>query len=381
MRKKLVSTIITAAMTVSVLAGCGASGTAAATTAASTTAADSKAAETTTAGAPADTKAAEGASADTKAVDVSSVWPDGTTVYVDVPAKAGGGTDLYTRYLTQALQEVCPKVNFVVTNYDTEEVGMQHAKNAKADGTTLLTCHGGAIIKNLTGASGVSIKDDMRAVGLLNQGGPQAIIANPGAPYTNFTELADYIKAHPGELTVGCSLGGTTQILFTSFMEALVGDASLVNYVQCSSEADKLTNVASSAINIANCSIPNAQDYDADGKLTVLGTLGPKASTLESMSELLGSELDKKFASTVEQGVDTTWDSNYYVLAPAGLSDDAANAINQAIVAAAEQQSFKDGMNKMATFSDATDLAASQEALEAEWTNLDKLVSSMGLKK
>ena len=378
MRKKLISTIITAAMAVSMLAGCGSSNTK--TTAA---AADTKAAETTTAGAEAKdiTAAPEGGSGEASAVDVSSVRPDGTTVYVDVPAKAGGGTDLYTRYLTQALQEVCPKVNFVVTNYDTDEVGMQHAKNAKADGTTLVTCHGGAIIKKLTGASGVSIKDDMRAVGLLNQGGPQAIIANPGAPYTNFTELADYIKAHPGELTVGCSLGGTTQIFFTAFMEALVGDSSLVNYVQCSSEADKLTNVASNAINIANCSIPNAQDYDADGKLTVLGTLGPKASTLESMSKLLGSELDKKFASTVEQGVDTTWDSNYYVLAPAGLSDDAANAINRAIVAAANQQSYKDGMDKMATFAEPSDLAAAQAALEAEWTNLDNLVTSMGLKK
>ena len=377
MRKKFMATVITAAMALSMLTGCGSSSNTAAATAvakpAETTAAKQEAGSETTAAA-ADTGSAG-------AVDVSSVWPDGTTVYVDVPAKAGGGTDLYTRYLTQALTEVCPNVNFVVTNYDTEEVGMQHAKNAQADGTTLLTCHGGAVIKFLTGASGVSVKDDMRAVGLLNQGGPQAIITNPGAPYTNFTELAEYIKAHPGELTVGCSLGGTTQILFTSFMDALVGDASLVNYVQCSSEADKLTNVASNAINIANCSIPNAQDYDADGKLTVLGTLGPKASTLESMSKLLGSELDQKFASTVEQGVETTWDSNYYVLAPAGVSDEAAEAINQAIVKAEEQTSYVDGMNKMATFAEPTNLADSQKGLDDEWSNLDALVTSMGLKK
>ena len=32
-------------------------------------------------------------------------WKSGDNVYVDVPAKAGGGTDLYTRYLTQALSE------------------------------------------------------------------------------------------------------------------------------------------------------------------------------------------------------------------------------------------------------------------------------------
>lgn len=197
-------------------------------------------------------------------------WKSGDNVYVDVPAKAGGGTDLYTRYLTQALSEVCPGVNFIVTNYDTGEVGMEHVKNAKADGLTLGTCHGGAIIQYLAGSSEVNIKDDLKVVGIMNQGGPQALIAKPGAPYTNLTELAEYIKANPGDVVVGCSLGGTTQVLFTSLIEELTGDANSVNYVQCSSEADKLTNVAAGSIDLANCSIPNAVSYDADGKLTIL---------------------------------------------------------------------------------------------------------------
>jgi len=312
--------------------------------------------------------------------DVSAVWPAGTTVYFDVPAKAGGGTDLFTRYLTQALGEVYPDVNFVVTNYDTEEIGMQNAKNAAADGTHLLASHGGAIIKYMTGTSGVSLKNDMRAVGLINQGGPQAVIANPGAEYSNFAEFAEYVKAHPGEITIGCSLGGTTQIFFTSLMQALVGDPDLVNYVQCSSEADKLTQVASGSINIANCSIPNAVDYDADGKVTILGTLGPKASTLESMNELLAAELDPKFASTVEQGVNVTWDTNYYIVAPAGVSDEKAEMINAAIMAAEEANSFKEGMKKMATFAVPTNLAESQGALDTEWDSLDSMISDLGLK-
>lgn len=379
MKKKLVSGLVLAAMSVSVLAGCGSSSAPnASTTQAASEAASTKAADSSQAAGETKTEAASG---DTASVDVSSVWPDGTTVYVDVPAKAGGGTDLYTRYLTQALQEVCPKVNFVVTNYDTGEVGMQHTKNAKPDGKTLNVSHGGGIIQYFTGASQTSMKDDLTVVGLVNQGGPQAIIANPGAEYSNFSELADYIKAHPGELTVGCSLGGTTQVLFTSLIQELVGDTSLVNFVQCSSEADKLTQVASKAINIANCSIPNAKDYDADGKLTIIGTLGPKASTLDSMSELLGEDLDKKFASTVEQGVNCTWDSNYYLLAPAGLPDDAAQAINSAVMAAENQQSFLDGNKKMATFAEPVNLEDARAAFDKEWSTLDELVGSMGLKK
>lgn len=307
-------------------------------------------------------------------------WKSGDNVYVDVPAKAGGGTDLYSRYLTQALSEVCPGVNFVVTNYDTGEVGMEHVKNAKADGLTLGTCHGGAIIQYLAGSSEVNIKDDLKVVGIMNQGGPQAIIAKPGAPYTNFTELAEYIKANPGDVVVGCSLGGTTQVLFTSLIEELTGDANSVNYVQCSSEADKLTNVAAGSIDIANCSIPNAVSYDADGKLTVLGSLGPKVATLENMSELVGTELDKKFATTQEQNVGVTWDSNYYVVVPKDTPDEICEAINEAIQKATTVQSFIDGNNKMATYIAAVNYEDSKKALETEWSFQDELVSSMGLK-
>lgn len=326
------------------------------------------------------TVAAQSGNGETAAPAEVGAWAAGSTVYFDVPAKAGGGTDLFTRYLTQALAEVCPGVNFVVTNYDTSEVGVEHVKNAAPDGLTLGTCHGGAIIQYLCGSSEVNVKDDLNVVGILNRGGPQAIIAKPGAPYTNFIEFAEYVKAHPGEVVVGCSLGGTTQVLFTSLIEGLTGDASLVNYVQCASEADKLTNVASGAIDIANCSIPNAQSYDADGKLVILGTLGPKIATLENMSELVGSELDSKFATTLEQGVETTWDSNYYILLPKDTPEEICEAINEAIMKATETQNFIKGNNSMATYVDAINLADSREAMEAEWATQDGLVTALGLK-
>lgn len=363
-KNRILAAVMAASLAAISLAGCSSDSETAATTAAATAAAaDSGSSDS-----------GEAAAAD------GSAWASGSNVYVDVPAKAGGGTDLYTRYLTQALGEVCPGVNFIVNNYDTSEVGMEHVKNADPDGLTLGTCHGGAIIQYLCGSSEVNIKDDLKVVGIMNVGGLQAIIANPGAPYTNFAELGEYIKANPGDVVIGCSLGGTTQVLFTALVEALVGDTSLVNFVQCSSEADKLTNVASNAINIANCSIPNALSYDADGKLTVLGSLGPQVATLESMSELVGSELDEKFATTLEQGVDVSWDSNYYVLAPKDTPDEVCEAINAAIMKACETQSYIDGNNQMATYVSAIDYQGSIDALAAEWEMQDGLTTSMGLK-
>lgn len=324
--------------------------------------------------------APDGNGGDNAELTINDVWPSGTTVTVNVPAKAGGGTDLYTRYLTAALGEVCPGVNFVVTNYETSEVGMETTKTAAADGLTLATYHGGAIIQYLTGSSNVNVKDDMKTVGILNQGGPQAIIARPDAPYKNFKELADYAKANPGEVIIGCSLGGTTQMIFTSLMDTLTGDSSMANYVQCSSEADKLTQTASGSIDIANCSLPNAQAYEADGKLTILGVIGPKVANMDNMRELTGLELSDSFMTAPEQGVDATWDSNYYVGAPAGTPDNVAKVINEAIMKATEVESFVEGNKQMATYTGALNFEESQKALTDEWAFMDQLVTDMGLK-
>ena len=311
----------------------------------------------------------------------AEAWKSGDTVYFHVPAKAGGGTDLYTRYLTQALGEVCPGVNFVVNNYEVSEVGMETVKSSKADGLNLGTCHGGAIIQYFTGSSNVNIQEDVKVVGVMNLGGPQAIIAGPNAPYKNFSELAEYLKANPGQVLIGCSLGGTTQMIFTSFVSAIAGDKDLATYVQCASEADKLTQVASGSIDIANCSIPNALSYEADGRLTILGTIGPKVSTLPAMSELLGQELGEQYASGPEQGVESaTWDSCYYILAPKGMSDEQYVAINEAIMAACGVQSFIDGNNAMATFVSPLNYEETKAAMENEWNFLDNLVGELELK-
>lgn len=312
---------------------------------------------------------------------MADAWKAGDTVYVHVNAKAGGGTDLFTRYLTQALSEVCPGVNFVVNNYETGEVGMATVINSKPDGYNLGTCHGGAIVQWFAGSSNINLREQASIAGIMNLGGPQAIIAGPNAPYKNFAELAEFVKANPGQLLIGCSLGGTTQMIFTSFMTAIAGDPSLATYVQCSNEADKLTNVAAGSIDLANCSIPNALSYEADGRLTVLGTIGPKMSTLAAMNELLGSELPANYASGPEQGVETaTWDSAYYVYGPAGMPEDVLKAVNEALCKAAQTESYIEGNKAMATFVAPIAYEDVQTTFETEWSFMEGLVTDLGLR-
>lgn len=366
--KKLISLSLAAALCIS-LAGCGSSGS-------------SGSAASTTAAAAAGTEAAGEAAGDGAELAVEDVWAKGSTVTFHVPAKAGGGTDLYCRYLTQALTELYPDVNFIVQNYDTVEVGREAAKNADPDGLNLAVHHGGWILEYLAGSTNVNPKDDLKVVGILNQGGPQAIIAKPDAPYHNFKELGDYIAANPGEVVIGCSLGGASQGAIYKIIEALgEGYSEQVNWVQCASEADKLTQTASGSIDIANCSVPNAQSYEADGRLIILGSSAPSVATLDSMEELVGLELGDSFKTTAEQGLENgEWDSCYYCWAPAGTPDNICKAINEAIMKACEVQSYIDGNKQMASYTDALDLDTCRDTFQKEWDSMDAVAAGMGVK-
>lgn len=367
MKKRLLALFLTGAMVCSMTA-CGGSNST-----------GTKTEDTTKTSGSQDAASTEAGSAGSVAIE--DIWTKGTTVNFDVAAKAGGGTDLYTRYLTAALGEAYPGVNFVVTNYDTAEVGAEHAKNAKGDGLTLTIAACTSMDNYLTGASNVNPNEDYKVVGKMHDGGPQAIIAKPGAPYTNLEELGAYINEHPGEVTVGCALGGTSQIILYSIIDAITdGNADAVNYVQSASEADKLTNTASSAIDIANCSIPNAQAYETDGKLTILGTVGPEVATLDTMSELVGLDLGDSFKSTLEQGVDFSWDAGYYIMAPAETPEEICEALNAAVVKASEQDSFKEGMKKMASYQNVPDLAGARADWEAEWEFQNEITEKLGWK-
>ena len=314
-------------------------------------------------------------------VALADAWKAGDTVYFHVNAKAGGATDLYTRYMTQALAEVCPGVNFVVQNYETAEVALATVKDAKPDGLNLGTLHSGAFIQWFTGASNISVKDDLKVVGVMNFGGPQAIIAGPNAPYKNLEELAEFIKANPGYTMIGCSLGGTSQMIFINIVKGLVGDADMVSYVQCASEADKLTNVAAGSIDIANCSIPNALSYEADGRLTILGTFAASSVRLEDIKALTGLELGDQYKTGPDQGYpDATWDGNHYVYVPKDTPDEICEAINAAICKVNDVASYIEGNKAMGAFIGPVDFAGAQAALESEWNTLDELVAGLGMK-
>lgn len=356
----VLSAAILSAATAAALAGCGSSassGTAAASETASTAASGSSEAQ------------------ETSSVD----WPKGDTIHFEVPFKAGGNSDIQCRYIADAWKKQLDGVNIIVDNYDTSEVGLVTARDADPDGMTFTMVNSTNMDAYFAGTSEVSTKDDFTQVVKLSDGIVQAVIAKPDAPYSNFKELGDYAKEHPGEVVTGCTLGGASQLIFENISAAL-GDVEL-NYVQCAAESDKLTNIPAGSLDIAIVNVASAKEYLDAGKLKVLGTITPSDEYKKAdIEKLLGTDLPDDFLPTGEQGItDACFPSGTYLVMPAGAEEGLVSAINESLLKLADDEEFVNNMKSTGSLVHVENLEDTRKDFDAEWDLQKNLTTAAGI--
>lgn len=331
MKKRLFA--IALAATMAIATGCGSSSTSSTTAAPAT---ETKAAETT--------KAAEaGASTETAAAPAASVadvetaaqadidaaaaenygFPKGTITWV-VPGKAGGGSDLATRYLSEAMTKDLGITN-TVTNFDSNTVGHQNVANAQPDGSTIMLATGALNIQWITGNAEVNPKTDLTLIAALDDNGYSALCAPINAPYNTFDEMIEYAKQNPGKLNAGMPSSGNNTFQFGKLQQA---EDIQLNAVEASSESDRLTNLAGGFIDLGFVGIGNAQEYEKAGKLKVLGTMAGDGLTIADYDASLGDQ----YKTLQEQGhEDLYWNVKHYVYGPAGMDEAQVQKINAAM--------------------------------------------------
>ena len=323
MKKRLFAIMMAATMAIAT--GC-ASGSTTSTTAAA-------AAETTKAG---DTAAAEAADAqETVAVETAAQadidaaaadnygFPKGTITWV-VAGKAGGGSDLATRYLSEAMTKDLGITN-TVTNYDSNTVGHQNVANAKPDGSTIMLATGALNIQWITGNAEVNPKTDLTLIAALDDNGFSALCAPVNAPYNTFDEMIEYAKQNPGKLNAGMPSSGNNTFQFGKLQQS---EDIQLNAVEASSESDRLTNLAGGFIDLGFVGIGNAQEYEKAGKLKVLGTMAGDGIVIADYDASLGDQ----YKTLQEQGhEDLFWNVKHYVYGPAGMDEAQVQKINAAM--------------------------------------------------
>ena len=324
------------------LAGCGAASSAAASTAASTAASAGSAASAA----------------------ATSDWPT-QNVTVHCASKAGGGTDMHTRYIVNAWDKLIDK-NIVVQNYDSSAVAFSTIKAAKPDGYNLLAMHTGIVCSYLTGGTDVDPINDLAVIACMQDFGVQAFIAGPDAPYDNFADMLTYAKAHPGELSCAIATNGSTEFLWGEIEQAAGVDFKMV---EAANETEKLTNVAGGFISLGNCSLNNAISYEADGKIKVLGTMtdptnaAPQYKTIEA------------------QGTKIDFNTNIFRFAPAGTDEATQQAISDSLADVIKDADYLKGMSDLGATPGYMTLDESREYLQSSYDTMKKVGDTLGINK
>ena len=319
MKKRSIALILAASL--AALTGCGGAGSTAATTAASTTAAQSAGADE----AAANVKATpiEGAPEQTD-IDAAKGdnygFPKGTITWV-VPGKAGGGSDLAIRYLVTTMQQDLG-LTTTVTNYDSNTVGHQTVANAANDGSSIMLATAALNIQWITGNADVNPKEDLTLIAALDDNGFSALCAPASAPYNTFDEMIQYAKDNPGKLNAGMPSSGNNTFQFGKIQQST---GVQFNSVEASSESDRLTNLAGGFIDLGFVGIGNAREYEAAGKLKVLGTIAGDGLKIEDYD----ASLPEQYKTLQEQGHDDLyWNVKHYVYGPKGMDEAKVKEIN-----------------------------------------------------
>lgn len=261
-------------------------------------------------------------------------WPSGS-VTIHAASKAGGSTDMHTRFIANAWGPVIGE-NVVVQNADTSVVAFNTVANLDPDGLSLLCMHTGIVDSYLTGATDVNPMEDLELVAVMQDFGIQAFIAAPDAPYNDFKEMIEYAKENPGK--VSCAIATKNA---THFMWGTIASKFGVEFrmVEAANETEKLTNVAGGFISLGNCSAANGKNYEADGKVKVIG--------LAVNSDDVDTSAYPEYQTLSEQGVDYYMNSYMFIFAPGGTDEATLQAMNASLEKILSDAAYLEGMTNM----------------------------------
>lgn len=316
MKKRMLSVLLAGVMALSLAACSGSNGKPAATQAG--TAAEKKEAG----------KDAQNGSGESKA-EVN--WP-GKQVTLYVPAAAGGGTDIFARIVATYLQE---KIGATVTvvNQDAGSgmVAYESVRKAEPDGNTLLFWHTGFYVNYYSGTYDYNPSTDFTPIEMFQSGNGQVFVVNGKSEWNDLGDLVEAAKANPGQITYGCQTGGSAQLVAEIFMKATDTQLRLVD---AASQTDKITGVMGGNIDMSAITSSAARQYVDNGDLKVLGVV-----------DAIPDPLFPETKTAVDQGYeDLYWTQNLCIFGPAGMDENLAKAINEAVQGITDDQKAKEQM-------------------------------------
>jgi putative tricarboxylic transport membrane protein len=295
-------------------------------------------------------------------------------VEIQVPAAAGGGTDVMARTLGTYISKASGNNLTVINNTDGGGVvAMEKVRTARPDGSVLLQFHTTMLIKTASGVYNRSAVDDFTVIGVSQTTADTGyiLLVNPDSDITSMDALIKKAKANPGQLLVGVETGGTTHIMSGLFSRAA---GITLKYVEAGSDTEKLTALVGKNIDMCLINPNQARQYVQSGKAVALAMV-PKDEKAPRGS------MFPDVPTFPEQGVNFTFVTFNLILGPKGMDPALVQKIYDLYAAAARDEGVNAILVPAGLSMEFFPQAEGAAKLKAQQEALNAVVQELGLKK
>jgi tripartite-type tricarboxylate transporter receptor subunit TctC len=291
-------------------------------------------------------------------------------VRIIVPYGPGGIADVTMRLVAQDISKRFGQQFFIENRPGAGGVvGMQTAREAPADGYTLVMVGGGlTIAKALFKSLPYNIETDFTPISTTASYG-LVITTKTGSPYKTIGDVIAHAKAHPGTLNFGTINAGSAQNLSAELFRTMANlDVTIVPY---KTTPDLANAVLRGDVDVAFEYYAGFQSPITGGQMVVIATTArERASNLPDVP------------TVIESGVPgyevTSWNG---LAVPAGTPTDIVAKLNQAVgeaLKAPEVQKFSNSAGMDARGMSSDDLHNRIKSDVAKWS---QVIEKAGIKK
>ncbi|OCX61284.1 hypothetical protein BFP70_01515 [Thioclava sp. SK-1] len=287
----------------------------------------------------------------------ADTYPDHPVEFI-VPWSPGGGSDTLMRLIANNVQPFLgtemPVINMPGVG---GTVGLREASRRKADGYTISQVHEGLLVATETGITDLAW-DDFEPIALMTAS-PQYLVVGRNENYSNFDEFVSYAKAHPGEISMGVTLGGVPH-LHAAMIEKAFG--LTFKYVGYEGTGERIRALVGGNLDAAIGDISSAKQFVDNGDLTFLAV---------GATERVAAEPD--VPTFTELGQDLELNVTRGIVMPKGAPQEVRDTMEAALEVLAKDPTYIQQTNNAGA-----DVAfRGQDAYRAYLTKLDKTVTEL----
>ncbi|MCH3918477.1 MAG: tripartite tricarboxylate transporter substrate binding protein [Spirochaetia bacterium] len=294
-------------------------------------------------------------------------------VEIQVPARAGGGSDVIARTLGTEVAKASGRTFTIVNDTDGNGVvAFEKTRTAKTDGSTLLAYHTSMLIKMATNVYNHSL-DDFTVIGVahpLDQA-PEVFVVGADSPYQSLDDFVKAAKAAPDTLLVGVETGGVSHIIGGLFDNAA---GITLKFVEAGSDTEKLTSLVGKNIDACIVNVNQAKQYVQSNKVRALGVISRD-------SEGGKSEVLPDVPSFIQQGYNVDFCIFDLLLGPKDMNLDLVASIYNYYANAATSDAVNAVLEPAGFAMEFYGQEKGLQVIEKQQKELNEIVKDLGLMK